>query len=210
MSSLQEAPKEIYNLYLQTALNIVTYFEDESQEERLKELTDLAEVSAKLDLKLKKSCEILQRLSAPQDDFNGNQEVIDHAQTLEQFTNEIEGIDTDVNKHKKFQDFQQQVQVLLENTRLNNAANVNDDELVLTQNDINVIDPITKRRINDPVRNTVCGHVYDRGSVEALLKANKQTRCPVAGCANKNYLQLDNFQTDILTKRYLDRNPHAD
>lgn len=57
-----------------------------------------------------------------------------------------------------------------------NEANNDDDDLVLTDKQINVIDPITKKRIVDPVRNTICGHVYDRDSVTALVKGNKHTR----------------------------------
>lgn len=97
-----------------------------------------------------------------------------------------------------------------------------------------VIDPITKKRITDPVRNTACGHVYDRESIQHLLKASKRTklvsrlpipasvlaensrivfifyRCPVVGCRNKNFVNPANLQTDIITKNYLDRNPEQD
>lgn len=41
---------------------------------------------------------------------------------------------------------------------------------------INVIDPISKKRIVDPVKNTICGHTYDRDSITGILKMNKKTR----------------------------------
>lgn len=41
---------------------------------------------------------------------------------------------------------------------------------------INVIDPISKMRIKDPIKNIICGHTYDRENVMALLKVNKKTR----------------------------------
>lgn len=59
-------------------------------------------------------------------------------------------------------------------------SNTQDDadaELRLTGADINVIDPISKLRMTDPVRNAVCGHVYDRESLTAMLSKNKNTRC---------------------------------
>jgi len=46
----------------------------------------------------------------------------------------------------------------------------------LTGSEINVIDPISKTRMTDPVKNAVCGHVYDRESLIAMLEKNKNTR----------------------------------
>lgn len=52
-----------------------------------------------------------------------------------------------------------------------------DADLRLTGREINVIDPISKTRMTDPVKNAVCGHVYDKGSLVAMLQKNKNTRC---------------------------------
>jgi len=52
-----------------------------------------------------------------------------------------------------------------------------DSDLRLTCQDVNIIDPISKTRIIDPVRNTICGHTYDRGNLVAMLQRNKKTRC---------------------------------
>lgn len=46
----------------------------------------------------------------------------------------------------------------------------------MTQDEINVIDPFTKKRMTDPVKNKACGHVYDRESAMAVLKMNEKTR----------------------------------
>lgn len=51
-----------------------------------------------------------------------------------------------------------------------------DAEMQLRGGFINVIDPISKKRIVDPVKNTVCGHTYDRESITEILKINKKTR----------------------------------
>ena len=58
----------------------------------------------------------------------------------------------------------------------NNDLDDTDADLQLTQREINVIDPISKTRMTDPVRNAVCGHVYDKGSLVAMLEKNKNTR----------------------------------
>lgn len=52
-----------------------------------------------------------------------------------------------------------------------------DIDLRLTVSEVNVIDPITKTRMTNPVRNTVCGHVYNKESLVAMLGKNKNTRC---------------------------------
>jgi len=59
----------------------------------------------------------------------------------------------------------------------NKGLDDTDSDLRLTCQDINIIDPISKTRIIDPVRNTICGHVYDRGNLVAMLQRNKKTRC---------------------------------
>lgn len=51
-----------------------------------------------------------------------------------------------------------------------------DAELQLVGGYINVIDPISKRRIVDPVKNIICGHTYDQQSITQILKVNKKTR----------------------------------
>ena len=58
----------------------------------------------------------------------------------------------------------------------NGRPQLDDDDIEMTQDDINVIDPFTKRRMTDPMKNKVCGHVYDRESVISVLKMNKNTR----------------------------------
>ena len=47
-------------------------------------------------------------------------------------------------------------------------------------------DPWTRKLIEDPVTNKVCGHTYERSTVERFLNANAKSRkplkCPVVGC----------------------------
>jgi len=55
-------------------------------------------------------------------------------------------------------------------------------------------DPISKADIQDPVKNSICNHVYDRESVKQFIlqcKAHKQLcQCPVRSCPNKRALDM--------------------
>eukprot|EP00529_Nitzschia_sp_RCC80_P030738 CAMPEP_0113462136 /NCGR_PEP_ID=MMETSP0014_2-20120614/11921_1 /TAXON_ID=2857 /ORGANISM="Nitzschia sp." /LENGTH=303 /DNA_ID=CAMNT_0000353959 /DNA_START=146 /DNA_END=1057 /DNA_ORIENTATION=- /assembly_acc=CAM_ASM_000159 len=59
--------------------------------------------------------------------------------------------------------------------------------------------PITTQLMEEPVRNTVCGHVYSMEGIKQILKSSSSnrrgTKCPVAGCQNgnvtKSQLQVD-------------------
>jgi len=54
-----------------------------------------------------------------------------------------------------------------------------------------LLDPITKKPLEDPVKNRNCGHFYSRAAIEEHIKAssrttaNRQAKCPVAGCSAK-------------------------
>ena len=63
-----------------------------------------------------------------------------------------------------------------ENAREAEPDESHDDDLQFTQDIVNVIDPFTKQRMTDPMKNKTCGHVYDRESVNAMLKVNSKTR----------------------------------
>lgn len=57
-----------------------------------------------------------------------------------------------------------------------NEENDGDADFQVSGGFINVIDPISKKRIVDPVKNSICGHTYDRESITEILKINQKTR----------------------------------
>ncbi|XP_017114812.1 E3 SUMO-protein ligase NSE2-like [Drosophila elegans] len=75
-----------------------------------------------------------------------------------------------------------------------NGTAAHDDDLIIegieeTGGEIfSLYDPWSKALMKNPVRNTVCGHIYDRDSVMPLIKNNIGIRCPVLGCANRSYI----------------------
>jgi len=65
-----------------------------------------------------------------------------------------------------------------------------DEELQVQESAITSIpkDPCTQAPIEYPVKNTVCGHIYDRVGIEGYLtqKGTRKARCPTIGCVNKD------------------------
>lgn len=56
----------------------------------------------------------------------------------------------------------------------NNSVIV-DNEVDFTET-ISDIDPISKRPFKEPVKNTVCGHIYDKDSIKQLIALGNRVR----------------------------------
>uniref|UniRef100_A0A914I869 E3 SUMO-protein ligase NSE2 n=1 Tax=Globodera rostochiensis TaxID=31243 RepID=A0A914I869_GLORO len=69
-----------------------------------------------------------------------------------------------------------------------------EEDMQFTENVLSAKDPITKRDIKDPVKNSICGHIYDRQAVHAFIEECRERRqlcqCPVQLCRNKKLLQM--------------------
>lgn len=78
-----------------------------------------------------------------------------------------------------------------------------------TVNDLPIsdIDPITKQPLENPCRNSVCGHVYGMNSVVEALQTNPRMRCPIMGCANKRPVRVADLKADkeLARKLYVQR-----
>ncbi|KAH8251059.1 hypothetical protein KR026_008481 [Drosophila bipectinata] len=92
-----------------------------------------------------------------------------------------------------------------------------DDDIQIQGNSddvFSIYDPWTKEVMLHPVRNTKCGHVYDRDSVMRIIKENLSTRCPVLGCGSKSYLHPNMLVEDEEIRqrvlRQLEEDDHGD
>lgn len=57
------------------------------------------------------------------------------------------------------------------NSNVANDGDEEDEEIVASTEDTIPIDPITKKKITDPVKNVKCGHIYDKHGMTDFLKA---------------------------------------
>ncbi|XP_047491925.1 E3 SUMO-protein ligase NSE2-like [Penaeus chinensis] len=97
---------------------------------------------------------------------------------------------------------------LLQNEESGDNDNDNEDgDLIVTQQEVNLIDPISMKRMTDPVRNKICGHVYERSSVVNMIKQNRRKGfcCPNVGCENRERLKMDDLEDAMDVKREIVR-----
>ncbi|OAD57334.1 E3 SUMO-protein ligase NSE2 [Eufriesea mexicana] len=182
------------------------FIETNERKKKLKELRDIVQNNCIQDKKLKSAENVRNRLL----EFYYDDDDDDVAQTniksaLNEYKTAISEINTDVSNDDKLLEFDKHVETLLD--RVADKETDTSAELQLTGGYINVIDPISKKRIVDPVKNTICDHTYDRESITQILKINKKTRCPVIGCKSTEFVTLAHLRTDIVTKAYLEKNP---
>ncbi|KAH8420319.1 hypothetical protein KR009_009205, partial [Drosophila setifemur] len=81
-----------------------------------------------------------------------------------------------------------------------------DDEIQLVDTgDIgfSLYDPWTKALMRNPLRNKMCGHIYEWNSVLPLIKDNIGIMCPFMGCANKAYIQPGHLVEDSVVRAKL-------
>ncbi|XP_053993523.1 E3 SUMO-protein ligase NSE2-like isoform X1 [Hylaeus volcanicus] len=199
MAQSQQTVEELYDCYTKTAANIISYYEGNEQKSMLNKLREIVKKNCIQDKKLKSVEGTKNQLMSLYNDNDDIESIIrEHKKAMSE-------INIDMLNEEKLLEFDRQVEALLD--KEHTEGDDDGTELQLTGGYINVIDPITKNRIVDPVKNTVCGHTYDRQSITELLKMNKNTRCPVVGCKSTDFVTLANLRSDVVTKTYLEKHP---
>ena len=83
-------------------------------------------------------------------------------------------------------------QVQRKSTRSNVTSN--DLEVLENESESVLIDPISKKPIEHPVRNKRCKHIYDKSSILKFITSMSNPRCPNMGCVNKTTLTRDSIE----------------
>ncbi|XP_076626837.1 E3 SUMO-protein ligase NSE2 isoform X2 [Colletes latitarsis] len=204
MIQAEQVIEELYDCYTKTAANIICYCDDE-RTNLLSRLRDIAKNNSILDKKIKSAEITKNRLLDKYNDNDDNTET-DIKAVIQEYKQCMSKINIGTANEQKLLEFDKQVEALLDKVE-NKKDDGSDTELQLTGGYINTIDPISKKRMEDPVKNTKCGHTYERATITQILKINKKTRCPVAGCKSQDFVTLEQLRTDIVTKTYLEKNP---
>uniref|UniRef100_A0A2M4AXN1 E3 SUMO-protein ligase NSE2 n=1 Tax=Anopheles triannulatus TaxID=58253 RepID=A0A2M4AXN1_9DIPT len=169
---------------------------------------------------LKQYTEMVEKLCETESLMNSHTKAIAEAsreQTIDSFDRRYNAGTTSkkvqVKGHKRYKDFVQFAKPLLDPASGENSDQqqpADDEELIMEDDPSSMIDPILKKPLEVPVRNTVCNHVYEKSSIEQLLKMNQNTRCPVVGCAAQGVVSAQHLKLDEQLLRKLRRLRDAD
>ncbi|XP_010138812.1 PREDICTED: E3 SUMO-protein ligase NSE2, partial [Buceros rhinoceros silvestris] len=89
----------------------------------------------------------------------------------------------------------------------NEAIEQIDEDIAVTQSQMNFICPITQVEMKRPVRNKVCGHIYEEDAILEIIQGRKQqkkkVRCPKIGCSHADVKESDLVPDEAL-KRAID------
>lgn len=83
--------------------------------------------------------------------------------------------------------------------------NQGDETILVVKSTQNFIDPLSKKRMVNPVKNSQCGHSYEQSVALAVLKRNPRTRCPMMGCSA--FIEKKHLVLDEELKKHLAANP---
>ena len=86
-----------------------------------------------------------------------------------------------------------------------NQAMNDEDDLAVTGETIQTIDPYSKKEFSDPVKNLNCKHTYEREIIMNLMVTNSKTRCYWMGCNNRVAIRAEHLVSDDELKRYITR-----
>lgn len=123
-----------------------------------------------------------------------------HSELKKKATNPEENV-----RYKKFSDEIDKI-VILDGAEEQNATNVTmiDADMMIQETQL-YIDPFSKQQIRDPVKNTICGHVYEKKTILEAIQMNRRTRCAYMGCSNKRPVTAENLEDDHQLKAKLDK-----
>ncbi|KAM6350008.1 E3 SUMO-protein ligase NSE2 isoform 1-T2 [Podargus strigoides] len=125
---------------------------------------------------------------------------------------ESKNSDSDLQSNEKFMYFKDQLkemrkQFCHQSDNGNEAIEQIDEDIAVTQSQMNFICPITQMEMKRPVRNKICGHTYEEDAILKIIQTRKQqrkeVRCPKIGCSHTNVKGSDLVRDEAL-KRAID------
>ncbi|XP_066479943.1 E3 SUMO-protein ligase NSE2 [Tiliqua scincoides] len=121
--------------------------------------------------------------------------------------------DLELQSHEKFVLFKEQLKQMKTQFGVQSDAKENeafeqvDEDIAVTQSQMNFICPITQEEMKKPVRNKNCGHTYEEeailGIIQRRQQQKKKARCPKVGCNNLEVKKSDLVPDEVL-KRAID------
>lgn len=168
------------------------YFEGDEKNQILSELGKTVEELCATDKQFKVSCKCLSKLEETEGHCTYNELKTALKESLEK--NREKG-KLDFKKHERHIEWKEKLNAVI-------TESAEDEDLVCTEADINIIDPYTKALIQNPIKNKLCGHHYEKTSILSLLQAQKKAIvCPYSGCRSRKFTEADLIEDRQLTRK---------
>ncbi|NXG04522.1 NSE2 ligase, partial [Sakesphorus luctuosus] len=125
---------------------------------------------------------------------------------------ESKNSDSDLQRNEKYMYFVDQLKEMKKQFRHisdngNDTIEQIDEDIAVTRSQMNFICPITQMEMRRPVRNKVCGHIYEEEAILEIIQSRKQkkkkVRCPKMGCSHVDVKGSDLVPDEAL-KRVID------
>lgn len=103
---------------------------------------------------------------------------------------------TNIKQSAEYKEFKQLMTAVASDS---NATNVNDEVTEVVEPGgkvVSMFDPWSKKLMLNPVRNTKCGHHYEKDTVDAMLEGSSSVCCPIVGCPIKCYIKSNHLEPD--------------
>lgn len=195
------------DITLDTALDIVETEKDQSTES-LKELQDTMMQFASMDRELKEFREALQKMKDEAD--RTEVEGIDLEAILDEKIAEQQAKrKKDLSEHDRVKEMSEKIQDYLKDTTEEPAQSEPtqiDEDIAMTQTDVNIKCPYTGKPMKNPVYNIHCKHNYDKEGIMEMIGLRKgRAKCPVPGCVNEKPVRVEHLQENKDLKRIVDK-----
>ncbi|XP_055387104.1 E3 SUMO-protein ligase NSE2-like [Condylostylus longicornis] len=129
------------------------------------------------------------------------------AQNIEEFESKYRELrnnsNTNVRTSKYYEDWIEKISEIIGSSE-NHRNLVQDEDFEMTA-EISDIDPITKKRMQNPLKNKICGHYYEKDSILQTISENRKYKCPIVGCTNKEIIKKTSLEEDLGFKLKLKR-----
>ncbi|NXO82136.1 NSE2 ligase, partial [Sitta europaea] len=188
----------------QVALDLVESFNDEEDVNSMeKVMLEYATMDRELNHHIKAFEETINQVKQEKPEDLPDLENLAQEKFLEM---ESKNSDSDLQRNEKYMYFKDQLKEMKKQYH-NDTIEQIDEDIAVTRSQMNFICPITQMTMKKPVRNKVCGHIYEEDAILEMIQTQKQkkkkVRCPKMGCSHVDVKGSDLVPDEIL-KRLLD------
>ncbi|XP_047455253.1 E3 SUMO-protein ligase NSE2 [Mugil cephalus] len=181
---------------------------DEELNPGIKEMEAMILECARLDREINHFVDVVERVTAevtsqqPEAMFSLSDNV------KQQFTERLARLsDAELHKHQKVVTFKENIKNSLMQANKESTENMEelDEDIAVTQSQVNFSCPLTQMEMVNPVKNKKCNHHYDEEAILGLIKKRQSQKkkccCPVVGCGNTEVKQSDLVPDQMLRRK---------